>query len=123
MPSAPKSQPIQLYERYRQLINAHLRELVNGQAETMLDIEDFADQLCIHPTHLSNTMKAVTGTSACGVFQLEIGYVAQELLTDPSRNVQDVALLLDFDPSQFTKWFKRMYGLTPKTFRQQILKS
>jgi AraC-like DNA-binding protein len=124
MQPAQKNRPTQLYERYRQLINLHLTDLVKGKAETMLDIEDFADQLCIHPTHLTNTMKALTGLSACGVFQLEIGHLAKELLADPDRNVKDVALLLDFEPSQFTKWFKRIYGMTPKTFRQgQILKS
>ncbi|GAB3915153.1 hypothetical protein GCM10028803_61590 [Larkinella knui] len=124
MQSAPKNQPTRLYERYRQLIKAHLTDLVKGDAETMLDIEDFADQLCVHPTHLTNTVKAVTGTSACGVFQLEIGHVAKKLLTDRTRTVQEVAMQLDFEPSQFTKWFKRIYGITPKAFRQgQILKS
>ncbi|UFH57599.1 AraC family transcriptional regulator [Spirosoma sp. KNUC1025] len=124
MQPAQKNKPTQLYERYRQLIKTHLTDLVKGNAESMLNIEDFADQLCIHPTHLSNTMKAVTGTSACGVLQLEIGHLAKELLMDPTRTVQEVALLLDFEPSQFTKWFKRIYGMTPKTFRQgQLLKS
>lgn len=122
MQKTKKNKPAQLDERYLQLIKAHLNNLVKGKAEKMLDIEDFADQLCIHPTHLSNAIKEKTGISACGVFQLEIGQVAKELLTDPNRKVQDVALMLDFEPSQFTKWFKRIYGTTPKLFqRQQIL--
>ena len=98
-----KNKPAQLNERYRQLIKAHLTDLVKGKTERMLDIEDFADQLCIHPTHLSNTIKEVTGISACGVFQLEIGQVAKELLIIPNRKIQDVALILDFEPSQFTE--------------------
>ncbi|GAB3926264.1 hypothetical protein GCM10028804_29610 [Larkinella terrae] len=119
MPSTPKKQPIQLYERYLQLIQTHLTELVKEKTDTMLDIQDFADQLCIHPIHLSTTIKEVTGLSACGVFQLEIVKVARQLLLEPDRKVKEVALILDFEPSQFTKWFKRISGTTPKAFQRE----
>ncbi|SEJ75563.1 Helix-turn-helix domain-containing protein [Dyadobacter sp. SG02] len=86
----------------------------------MWDIDDFAEQLCIHPIHLSNTIKNHTGISACGILQLEIARVARKLVANLSNPIQDIAFLLDFEPSQFTKWYKRVVGLTPKQFRTQI---
>jgi AraC family transcriptional regulator, regulatory protein of adaptative response / methylphosphotriester-DNA alkyltransferase methyltransferase len=87
----------------------------------MLEIEDFAGLLFIQPTHLSDTVKSNTGTSACGVLQLKIMEQALRLLADQSLTIKEIALLLTYDPSQFTKWFKRITALTPKAYRTQLL--
>lgn len=86
----------------------------------MYEIEDFAKLLFVHPTHLSNTIKEITGISACGVYQHKIMAVAERLLSDPSRTIRDIALTLTYEPSQFTKWFKKLSGITPRQFRQKL---
>lgn len=112
--------PTQIKEQYCLLIDHHLNDLVNGLADNMFEIEDFARLMFIHPTHLSNTIKEVTGTSPCGIYQGKILEVAKKLLSDPTLPVRDTALLLTFEPSQFTKWFKRLAGLTPQQFRNKM---
>jgi len=112
--------PEQIKEQYCLLIDRHLNDLVNGLAEEMFEIEDFARLMFIHPTHLSNTIKAITGSSACGIYQVKILEVAKKLLSDSSLPVRDTALLLTFEPSQFTKWFKRLAGFTPQQYRKQL---
>ena len=102
---------------YRQLIDRHLKELVSGKADRMHEIEDFARELHIHPVHLSNTVQEVAGTSPCGLYQPAILALAMQLLQDRSYSIHAVALKLDFDPSQFTKWFKKFSGVTPKQYR------
>jgi AraC-like DNA-binding protein len=111
------SRPEQIVRDYRHLIDRHLQALVKGEAEQMYEIEDFARELHIHPTHLSNTVFEVEGTSACGIYQPAILIVAKRLLDDRSQSIHAVALMLDFDPSQFTRWFKRFTGMTPKQYR------
>ena len=115
-----QKRPEQIRDEYLRLIDRHLEDLVHGGAEDMFEIEDLASQLFIHPTHLSNTIKAVTGESACGVYQLRIVAVAERLLADPKRSVRDVALMLTFEPSQFSKWFKRFNGQTPRAYRRGL---
>src|SRR5262245_3339457 len=111
------SRPEQIVQDYRQLIDRHLKELVSGKVERMYEIEDFARELHIHPVHLSNTVQEVTGTSPCGLYQPAILKIAMQLLQDRSLSIHSISLLLDFDPSQFTKWFKKFAGVTPKQYR------
>ena len=111
------TRPEQIVHDYRQLIDRHLEALVKGEAECMYEIEDFARELHIHPTHLSNTVLEVEGISACGIYQPAILAIARRMLDDRRQSIHTIALKLDFDPSQFTKWFKKFTGMTPKQYR------
>ena len=115
-----KKRAEQLTEQYIQCIDRHLDDLVHGREADMFEIENFAELLFVHPTHLSNTIKEVTGISACGIYQMKIMEVAVKLLSDRYRPIHDIALSLTYDPSQFTKWFKRFQGMTPKQFRKKL---
>ncbi len=116
----PENRPEQIKESFVWLINKHLQDLVSGKDEEMLEIEDFARLMFIHPTHFSNTIKETTGGSPCDLYQHKIIEVARELLADSSRSIQDIALVLTFEPSHFGKWFKRFAGVTPKVYRKQL---
>lgn len=115
-----QNRPEQITKDYINLIDSHLEDLVQGRADEMFEIENFAEKLFIHPTHLSNTIKQTTGGSPCDIYEVKIVAVAKGLLNDPERSIKDVALILTFDPSQFTKWFKRFAGTTPKAYRKSL---
>jgi AraC-like DNA-binding protein len=118
--STLQKRPEQLNELFVELIDQHLDDLIKGKVGDMFEIENFASLLFIHPTHLSNTIKETTGNSPCGVYQMKIMEVALKLLSDPTKSIHEIALSLTFDPSQFTKWFKRFNGITPKQYRKQL---
>lgn len=103
-------------------IEKHLDDLVQDRSDKMLEIEDFSRLLFVHPTHLTNTMKEVTGTSACGILQLKVMERALRLLADDTLSIKEVALTLTYEPSQFTKWFKRIVHMTPKQYRVRLSK-
>jgi len=105
---------------FQRLVVTHVADIAAGRATEMLEIRDFASQLCIHPTHLSNTLKLTTGQPPCFFFEAEILAVAQGLLRDTTRPVADIAASLTYDPSNFTKFFKRFAGTTPKQYREQV---
>jgi len=118
------TRPQELTEAFKLLVDQHLADLTNRRATEMLEIEQFSDLLHVHPVHLSNTIKDVTRLSPCGIYQKKITQVAQQLLANPSCTIRDIALLLDFEPSQFTKWFRRFNGVSPKEYRKNhLLKS
>jgi AraC-like DNA-binding protein len=117
------NRPAEIKSQYEQLIDKHLDDLVQGRTSAMLEIEEFAEQLHIHPVHLSNTIKELTGISSCAIYHGKILETARRLLGNPDLTIRQIALQLTYEPSQFTKWFKRLGGMTPKQYRLQILKS
>ncbi|MGI4834434.1 MAG: helix-turn-helix transcriptional regulator [Janthinobacterium lividum] len=104
---------------FTRLVHAHVDDLAAGRATEALEIRDFAGQLCIHPTHLSNTLRLTTGAPPCAIYERRLVAVASALLLDPNLSIAEVAARLTYDPSNFTKFFKRFVGLTPKQFREQ----
>jgi AraC family transcriptional regulator of adaptative response / methylphosphotriester-DNA alkyltransferase methyltransferase len=125
MPTTPIPKKIlarqhEIYADYLREIDRHLDDLVAGRATEMFEVRDLASVLCIHPTHLSNTIKLVTGHAPCQDFQLRILAVAQQLLRDTDQPVAAIAATLTYDPANFTKFFKRFGGCTPKQYREQV---
>jgi AraC family transcriptional regulator of adaptative response / methylphosphotriester-DNA alkyltransferase methyltransferase len=103
------------------VIDRHLADLLEGHVTDMYEIRDIADELHIHPTHLSNTIKLTTGKSPCYFFENKIMAIARTMLHDNRRTIADIAITLTFDPSNFTKFFKRFQGVTPRQYREAVL--
>ena len=105
---------------YLKAVDKHLDDLMNNRVMDMLEIRDFADQLHIHPIHLSNTIKLATGKSPCWFFEEKIMTIAKNMLADQRVSINQVATRLTFDPSNFTKFFKRFEGVTPRQYREEL---
>lgn len=102
-------------------LDKHLADILDERTIEMLEIRDIADLMHIHPTHLSNTIKLTTGKAPCFFFEEKIMKIAKELLKDSSIPIAQIAFKLTFDPSNFTKFFKRFEGVTPKQYRENVL--
>ena len=101
-------------------IDQHLDNLLQYKVMDMMEIRDFADMMYIHPTHLSNTIKLTTGKAPCYFFEEKIMQIVKTMLQDTSIPIAEIAARLTFDPSNFTKFFKRFEGITPKQYREHI---
>jgi len=101
-------------------IDKHLEDIVTNKVTDMMEIRDIADNMHIHPTHLSNTIKLTTGKAPCFFFEEKIMDIAKNMLKDTSIPIAHIAVQLTFDPSNFTKFFKRFEGVTPKQYREEI---
>ena len=103
------------------IIDRHLADILAERVMDMYEIRDIANEMNIHPTHLSNTIKLTTGKAPCYFFEAKIMAIARTMLQDSQRSIASVATTLTFDPSNFTKFFKRFQGMTPKQYREKIL--
>lgn len=113
----------EIVKNYLFQLDKHINDLRKGVAESTFEIKDLADLLHIHPTHLSNTINEVLGQSPCDLYEQSLINLSKELLQDSTRPIADIARQLFYDPSNFTKFFKHYEGITPKQFRQSILKN
>ncbi|GAB4330327.1 MAG: hypothetical protein OHK0038_04600 [Flammeovirgaceae bacterium] len=113
----PPNRQNEIIEAYLAELDKHLQELKEGKAEKTFEIQDIADLIHIHPTHLSNTIHQVLGKSPCDIYEEKLVAIAKELILASNRPIAHIAEQLTFDPSNFTKFFKRFVGTTPKKFR------
>jgi len=118
--AAISSRQKEIVLQYIAALDKHMEELKAGQVEIMHEISDFANILHIHPVHLSNTVKQVTGRSSCDLFEERLVNLSKELLTTTSLPVAEIARQMTYDPSNFTKFFKKYVGMTPKTYRNSL---
>lgn len=98
-------------------IDNHLKDIIDGKKEEMYELQEVADYLHIHPTHLSNVIKEYSGKHPCYFYEQKLLEVAKKLLKDRDKSIAEVARMLTFGPSNFTKWFKHYQGITPSVFR------
>ncbi|MGH2665565.1 helix-turn-helix domain-containing protein [Flavobacterium sp.] len=106
---------------YFAIVEQHINDFLSGKATDFYEIRDFAEKMFIHPTHLSNTIKLTTGKSPCYFFEERIVAIAKSKLEENKMSITEIAHFLTFDPSNFTKFFKRFVYQTPKQYRETFL--
>jgi AraC family transcriptional regulator, regulatory protein of adaptative response / methylphosphotriester-DNA alkyltransferase methyltransferase len=104
-------------------LDKHIIEIVSEKTDFFFGINDFARILCIHPTHLSNTIKQTTGKAPCDHCEEKLIVVAKQLLLNNELNITKIAARLTYDPPSFTKFFKKHTGMTPSFFRSSETKT
>lgn len=107
----------EIVKQYIGELDRHVEALKKGETDEVLEVREFAQILHLHPVHLSNTIKEVTGKSSCDLFEERLVNVSKELLLTTNMSIGAIAARLTYDPSNFTKFFKAFTGTTPKKFR------
>lgn len=109
---------------FLQLLDNHINDILTDKVDYMYHIKDFAGLLHIHPTHFSNTIKLTTGKSPCDFVEERIIVEAKKMLDDSSIPITNICYKLTFnEPTNFTKFFKMMEGITPRQYRKQLAES
>ena len=81
----------------------------------------YAEQLHVTPRYLSQTVKEVTGKSAGELIDEMVILEAKALLNDVSVTISQVADSLYFsDQFFFSKYFKRLTGISPSEYRKLL---
>jgi len=102
------------------ILDKHIADILVGKIDYMYHIKDFAELLFIHPTHFSNTIKLTTGKSPCDFVEERIIIEAKKMLDNEAYSIKDISYKLTFkEPTNFTKFYKTMEGITPKQYRKQ----
>lgn len=123
IPQKIRARQHEITETFLNEIDIHLKDVIEGRAIDMFEIRDIANIMHIHPTHLSNILKLTTGKAPCYFFEEKILNIAKNMLRDNSKSINQIAILLTYDPSNFTKFFKRFTGITPKQYREDFMMS
>ena len=87
----------------------------------MRKVQQYADQLCVTPDHLTAVVKHISGRTAIDwITESTVNAITHELLYT-SRPVKEIADELDFPSlSFFGKYYKQHTGLSPRAKRNII---
>ncbi len=100
-----------IFNRYIQLVNAHCR--------TEHQLPFYAEKLCISPHYLGTVVKQASDVTAKEWIDRALISEAKVLLKHSPMRVSQIAYELNFpNPSFFNKFFKRITGQTPETYRE-----
>ena len=117
------SRKAEILAQFKLVLEKHLDDLMAGRIDKMFEIKEIADILCLHPVHLSKVIKLETGHHACYFYEQRILKEAKKLLADTTLPIGLIAHKLDYDVSNFTKFFKKFSGMTPSLYRKSLLNS
>jgi len=110
----------EIFQKYLNILDRTLQDLLDGKIEGLPELQEIAGELFIHPVHLSNVIKKLTGHHPCFFYENKLVAVAKTLLEDNRYSIANVAAILTYDPSNFTKWFKTYAGLSPSQYRKEL---
>lgn len=102
---------------YFALLDSHLADIVSGKVIEMMELNQIAGALSISPAHLSDTIQATRGHHPCHFYDGKILEHAMRLLVETDMSIAEIARLLTYEPTNFSKFFKKFRYETPGQFR------
>jgi AraC family transcriptional activator of pobA len=85
------------------------------------EVAAYAEKLHISPGHLGDVIKAQSGRPAIALIHDRLMLEAKRLLFHTDQSMKEVAFHLGFeDASYFNRFFKRLTGLTPLSYRNHF---
>lgn len=106
--------------RNEQLIDNFI-SLIQSHFKTERGIEFYADKLCLTPKYMSTVVKQTSGKSAGEWIDERIILEVKARLKSTNMTIQQIADELNFPTqSSFGKYFKRLVGVSPKEYRNNV---
>ena len=98
-------------------------KIIEERNDSFLSLNELAEQVYVHPVHLSRTFKAQTGITI-SEYQLKSRISkAMQLLFDNHFSISDISQMSGFyDDSHFIRAFKFIYQISPHQFRISVNK-
>ncbi|WP_334184574.1 helix-turn-helix domain-containing protein [Novosphingobium sp.] len=108
----------------RQELASRFQQMLDRNFDETRSVGDYASMLSITPTHLSRSIKAVTGRTAGELIHDRVMLEAKRQLVFSDRPIADIAYDLRFSsPSYFSRFFATRTGETPTAFRERSHKT
>lgn len=110
----PKSRGDEIFEQFVELLRANYK--------SQHELGYYAEQMCLTPKYLSKAVRMATGRTATEWIDDYVTTESKALLSSTQLTVQQISDQLGFrSQSLFGKFFKRVVGLSPREYRNQVV--
>jgi len=106
--------------QYFDFLDKHIDDVINGRVSEFMELNQIARELAVSHNHLTDTIQKEKGNHPCHFYDAKIIDKAKELLANSDISIAKIALTLTYDPSNFSKFFKKWTGETPGSFKDRI---
>jgi AraC-like DNA-binding protein len=107
----------EIADQYLNFLDQHIDDVILGKELEFFSIKQIASVLAISHTHFTDTIKKVLGKHPCFFYDEKIIFKAKEMLGEKDMLPAAVAKKLTYDPSNFSKFFKKWTGETPGMYK------
>ena len=108
------------YNSADNLFISFLDILVNSYPKQR-SVSYYAEKLFVTPKYLSAICKEISGETASDLIARYVKMDIENLLKQPNKTIKEIANELDFaNLSFFGKYVKRIFGVSPKEYRENI---
>lgn len=109
--SSPLTHQNDIFQRFISLVNTY--------SKTERNVSFYADKLCLTPRYLNTVIRQANQQTVMDWINQSIILEAKVLLKHSNRLVYQISDELNFpNPSFFSKFFKRMTGMTPQEYQK-----
>ena len=109
--SSPLTHQNDIFQRFISLVNTY--------SKTERNVSFYADKLCLTPRYLNTVIRQASQQTVMDWINQSIILEAKVLLKHSNRLVFQISDELNFpNPSFFSKFFKRMTGMTPQEYQK-----
>lgn len=108
----------EITSQYFVLLDKHIEDLVAGRVGEMMELNEIAAELYVSHKHLTDTIKQTMGAHPCHFYDQKIIEKAKQLLLETNFSVAHIAVTLTYDPSNFSKFFRKYVKSTPDRWRK-----
>lgn len=109
----------EITENYFQFLDKHILDVISGKVDDFMEINQIARELFLSHKHLTDILQKETGNHPCHYYDLKILDEAKRMLSETDKSIAEIAKILTYDPSNFSKFFKKFIGQTPGQFRKE----
>lgn len=98
-----------------------VQAIIESRFSENLTVSDIGKEVYLTPTYVSLLYKQETGRTVNEYLTQVRVDRAKQMLRNPQNKFYDICYAVGYaDPSYFTKLFKKMTGVTPSTYRDQL---
>ena len=108
----------QISQNYLDFLDKHIDDVIQHHTLEFLGINTIASELAVSHKHLTDVVQKEMGNHPCYFYDLKIIEKIKEMLLTTEMSVAKIAEIFTYDPSNFSKFFKKWTGMTPKAFRE-----
>ncbi|MFV0226008.1 AraC family transcriptional regulator [Empedobacter falsenii] len=109
----------EITENYFQFLDKHILDVISEKVDDFMEINQIARELFLSHKHLTDIVQKETGNHPCHFYDLKILDEAKRMLLETDKSIAEIAKILTYDPSNFSKFFKKFIGQTPGQFRKE----